>query len=130
MSQKLNDQNFLLFAMKHYTNPQCSSIEDFNEDLNRIKYLKRLFGRYHQKSILKERLILNHLIILGNIFTPPVASRILFHKLDTELHSYLKTFLVFLNYIPEISQEIPEVDLRNVPIDLNIVKKLRGISNE
>jgi|TARA_R100000388_G_C7195512_1_gene135716 hypothetical protein len=130
MSQKLNDQTFLLYAMKHYTNPQCSSIEDFNEDLNRIKYLKRLFGRYHQKGILKERLILNHIIILGNIFTPTIASRILFFKIDEELHSYLKSFLLYLNYIPELSYEIPEVDMQNIPVDLRIIKKLGALKNE
>ena len=130
MSQKLNDQTFLLYAMKHYTNPQCSSIEDFNEDLNRIKYLKRLFGRYHQKGILKERLILNHIIILGNIFGPVNASRILFFKIDVELHSYLKTFLMYLNYIPDLKYDIPEVDIDDIPIDLSIVKKLGGLRNE
>jgi hypothetical protein len=116
--------------MKHYTNPQCSSIEDFNEDLNRIKYLKRLFGRYHQKGILKERLILNHIIILGNIFGPTNAARILFFKIDEELHSYLKSFLLYLNYIPELSYKIPEVDLNNIPVDLRIIKNLGALSNE
>tara|TARA_E500000318_G_scaffold47668_1_gene44878 strand:- start:392 stop:784 length:393 start_codon:yes stop_codon:yes gene_type:complete len=130
MSQNLNEQNFLLYAMKHYTNPQCSSIEDFNEDLNRIKYLKRLFGRYHQKGILKERLILNHIIILGNIFGPTNAARILFFKIDEELHSYLKSFLLYLNYIPELSYKIPEVDLNNIPVDLRIIKNLGALSNE
>ena len=101
MSQKLNDQTFLLYAMKHYTNPQCSSIEDFNEDLNRIKYLKRLFGRYHQKGILKERLILNHIIILRNLFGPEACVTLLLFKIQQEYFGTLKSFLLYLNMIRE-----------------------------
>ena len=65
---KLNDDNFLMFAMKHYDNPQCKNIEEFHEDMNRIKYLKRLFRKYKTSGVLRERLILNHIIIFTNVF--------------------------------------------------------------
>ena len=126
----LNSKTFLLYTMNNYNNPKCSSMEDFYEDLNRIKYIKRLLGRYHQKNILKERLILNHIIILGNLFGTIPTSRILFFKLNENLHPYLKTFLDFLDYLPEIKEEIPEVELDKIPVDLKIVKTLRGIGNE
>lgn len=129
-SSDLNSKTFIIYAMQNYKNPKCSSMEEFYEDLNRIKYIKRLLGRYHQKNILKERLILNHIIILGNLFGTIPTSRILFFKLNENLHPYLKTFLDFLNYLPEIQQEIPEVELNNIPVDLKIVKTLKGLGNE
>ena len=122
----LNDKTFLLFAMKHYSN-SSNTEEEFYEDISRIRYIKRLLGRYETKNVLKERLILNHIIILGNVFGPLNTSRILFYKLEKKLHSYLKTFLLFLNYLPENNQEIPEVDINEIPVELNIVKVLRKI---
>jgi|TARA_R110001606_G_scaffold212034_2_gene359752 hypothetical protein len=129
-SGELNSKTFLLYTMNNYNNPKCSSMEDFYEDLNRIKYIKRLLGRYHQKNILKERLILNHIIILGNLFGTIPTTRILFFKLNENLHPYLKTFLDFLDYLPEIQEEVPEVVLEKIPVDLKIVKTLRGLGNE
>ncbi len=126
----LTNKNFLLYAMKHYSNPRCSDMDEFNEDLNRIKYIKRLLGRYQQKGILKERLILNHMIILGNLFGPVPTCRILFFKIEERLHSSLRTFLEFLNYIPPISSEIPEVSIEDIPTDLNVVKTLKEMPNE
>ena len=126
----LTNKNFLLYAMKHYSNPRCSDMDEFNEDLNRIKYIKRLLGRYQQKGILKERLILNHMIILGNLFGPVPTCRILFFKIEERLHSSLRTFLEFLNYIPPISSEIPEVSIKDIPTDLNVVKTLKEMPNE
>tara|TARA_R100001594_G_C3972772_1_gene248197 strand:- start:452 stop:769 length:318 start_codon:yes stop_codon:yes gene_type:complete len=105
-------------------------MDEFNEDLNRIKYIKRLLGRYQQKGILKERLILNHMIILGNLFGPVPTCRILFFKIEERLHSSLRTFLEFLNYIPPISSEIPEVSIEDIPTDLNVVKTLKEMPNE
>jgi hypothetical protein len=84
-------------------------------------------GRYEKKKVLKERLILNHIIILANVFGPIPASRILFYKIEKELHSYLKTFLLFLDYLPEQKGFVPEVDIEMIPIELNIAKKLREI---
>jgi hypothetical protein len=120
----LNDSNFIMYAMKHYENPTCSGIDEFYEDLNRIKYIKRLFRKYEKSQILRERLILNHLIILGNVFGPVVCSRILFFKTESELHSYLKTFLVYLNYLPK---QIEEIELDPIPLDTKIINKLRSL---
>ena len=121
---KLNNNNFILYVSKYYDNPQCDSMDEFNEDLNRIKYIKRLLRKYIKLGILRERLILNHLIVLQNVFGPAVTSRILFFKVDVELYSELKTFLVYLKYLPE---SIPEVDLEEIPLDNKIVSILREI---
>ena len=90
----LTDDSYLLFAMKSYDNPQCVGIDEFYEDLNRIKYLKRLFRKYKTHGILREQLILNHLIIFYNVFGIQAASRLLFSRIETELHPYLKTFII------------------------------------
>jgi hypothetical protein len=121
---KLNDDNFLMFAMKHYDNPQCKNIEEFHEDMNRIKYLKRLFRKYKTSGVLRERLILNHLIIFTNVFGIEASSRLLFSRIEEDLHTYLKTFLIFLNSLPE---NIPETDLVMIPLDRRIITKLREI---
>jgi hypothetical protein len=121
---KLNNNNFILYVSKYYENPQCDSMDEFNEDLNRIKYIKRLLRKYIKTGILRERLILNHLIILQNVFGPKVTSRILFFKVDEELYSELKTFLVYLKYLPD---SIPEADLEKIPLDNKIVSALREI---
>jgi hypothetical protein len=99
-------------------------MDEFYEDLNRIKYVKRLLRKYANTGMLRERLILNHLIILQNVFGPAVTSRILFFKIDKELFSELKTFLVYLNYLPE---QLPELDLDEIPLDNRIVTELRKI---
>lgn len=121
---KLTDDNYLMYAMKHYNNPQCKNIEEFHEDMNRIKYLKRLFRKYKTSGILRERLILNHLIIFTNVFGVEASSRLLFSRIEKDLHTFLKTFLIFLNSLPE---EIPEEDLILVPLDRRIIAKLREI---
>lgn len=120
----LNDENFDYFCMKHYTNPQCKNIDEFREDMDRIKYLKRLFRKYRTSKVLRERLILNHLIILYNVFDIEPATRILFFKLEPELYPFLKTFIVFIKCLPE---SIPEHDLVKIPLDINIINKLRKI---
>lgn len=121
---KLTDDNYLMYAMKHYNNPQCKNIEEFHEDMNRIKYLKRLFRKYKTSGILRERLILNHLIIFTNVFGVEASSRLLFSRIEKDLHTFLKTFLIFLNSLPE---EIPEEDLILIPLDRRIIAKLREI---
>lgn len=113
-----------MFAMKNYINPQCKNIEEFYEDLNRIKYIKRLLGKYNKKGIIKTRLILNHIIILNNIFGNIACCRILFHRLEPEFHSSIKTFLDFLNYLP---QTIPEVNLQEIPKEHKILIELEKI---
>jgi len=122
-SEPLNDDNYMMICMKVYDNPQCKGIEEFHEDLDRVKYLKRLFKKYLNSGALRERLILNHLIILHNVFGQ-ISVRLLFHKLEKEIHSPLKTFLIYLNYLPD---RIPEVDLVDIPIDQKIAETLRGI---
>lgn len=126
---KLNDENFMSFAMKMYTNPQCTKIEEFMEDMDRFKYLKRLFRKYKFNGILRERLILNHLIILYNVFDIETATRLLFFRLEKELYPYLKTFLLYLKYLPK---SIPETDLVRIPLDPKIINTLRMLeeSNE
>lgn len=121
---KLNDDNYIMFAMKHYDNPQCVNLEEFNEDMNRVKYLKRLFRKYKSTGVLRERLILNHIIIFYNIFGVDAATRLLFTRIEEDLHPYLKTFVVYLNSLPH---QIPEYDLVSIPLDIRIITKLRKI---
>src|SRR6478735_8065884 len=105
MFEKLTDSNFIMYAMKHYDHPQCCSMDEFNEDLNRIKYIKKLITRYIETGDLKERLILNHLIILNNMFGATPLVRMLFLKMDKHL-MYIKPFLVMLSLMPETVQGI------------------------
>jgi len=121
----LNNENYIMFAMKNYTNPTCTGMDEFYEDMNRLKYLKKLFQAYHNSGNLKERLILNHIIILQNVLGIETAARILFFKLPEASHPTLKTFLVFLNTLP--SEDIPEADIRILPLDANAVEILRKI---
>lgn len=121
---KLDDDNYIMFAMKHYDNPECLNIEEFYEDMNRIKYLKRLFRKYKTAGLLRERLILNHIIIFYNIFGIEAATRLLFSRIEEDLHPYLKTFIVYLNTLPE---HIPEYDLTEIALDTRIINKLRKI---
>lgn len=118
--ESLNDKNFTLFAAHHYDNPQCVDTDEFYDDLNRFKYLKRLLGRYEQSGDLQERLILNHLIVLHNIFGIPAAKKMLEFKIDQKHWPVVKPFLVYLNYVRE--DEYVEV-----PLDPNVIDRLRKI---
>lgn len=120
---KLNSDNFILYAMKMYTSTS-SGLDEFYEDINRIKYIKRLFIKYKKNHDLKERLILNHIIILQNVFGAEACTRILFHKINKEFHSYLKSFLEYLNYLPNY---IPEVNLDLINTDFRIDRILREL---
>jgi hypothetical protein len=124
MKEKLNPNNFVIYAMKKYQNPNCTGIEEFKEDLSRIKYIKRLFLKYKKYGDLKERLILNHIIILQNVFGVEASVRILFYKLNKDLHSYLKAFLEYLQYLP---YEIPEADIHAIHSDHRIAKILQRL---
>jgi len=124
---RLDDSNFLLYAAANYENPHCYDMNEFNEDLSRFKYLKRLFFRYHDKDELKERLILNHLTIIYNVFKPEAATRMLFFKIEEEYWSYLKTFLVFMNYMPTHLEYIGErrnIISSDIPLDPVIIENL------
>jgi hypothetical protein len=129
MIDKLDETNFLLYAAKHYDNPQCFDTLEFYEDLARFKYIKRLFNRYEETSELKERLVLNHLIILYNVFGPP-ATRMLFFKLDG-YHHMLKPFVVLLGQMPDaikgIGIENKTIFSSDIHMDENIVQILRKI---
>lgn len=124
MEKRLCDEDFLVFALEHYENPQCGSLEEFYEDIDRIKYLKRLLNRQDGDAGQKNRLILNHMIILTNVFGGCTASRILFFKMEQKYHGQLKTYLHFLNMLPK---EIPEADLMGVEIDRMLLEELRKL---
>ena len=101
MIDDLNDDNFLIYAMKAYNAPHCI-MSEFESDIKRTKYLKRLFRRYKVTKSLKERLILNHIILLNNVFDPESTARILFYKIDERDYDILKTFLSYLNIMPDM----------------------------
>ncbi len=109
---ELNEDNFLLFAIKNYENPQAVTKEDFEKDLNHFKYIKRLLKRYKKSGELKTHLILNHFIILYNIFGE-AATPMLFFKIEKELWAALKSFIIFLNKLPDY----PKSSIHNVKID-------------
>lgn len=125
MLEKLNDNNFLMYAMKNYENPQCCSIEEFEEDLKRFLYLKKLLTRHKNDDELRERLILNHIIILYNLFGESTTN-FLFYKIDKECWGSLVTFLVYLNRMPE---ELPQysIKLSDIKLDEKIISSLRKI---
>ena len=125
MNQPLNDDNIVYFAMKNYSNPSCKDVEEFLEDFNRIKYIKRLFNRYEQNGVLRERLILNHIITLYNVFGVIASTRMLFNRVDEKHYSILKTFLVYLNHCPE--NKFDNIDIVSIPLDTKIVKQLRSL---
>ena len=128
--EKLDETNFLLYAAKHYDNPSCFDTLEFYEDLNRFEYLKRLFSRYEEGGELKERLILNHIIVIYNLFGVDASTRMLFFKLK-DYHTLLKPFLVFLNYCPDkvynIGLEGKTINTSDIPLDPVIVSALRKI---
>jgi|TARA_Y100000310_G_C20296259_1_gene629544 hypothetical protein len=124
--KKLTEENYQIYAMQHYDNQECNSVEDFYEDINRIKYVKRLFRRYVKKDELRERLIINHIVSLSNVFGVEPATRLLFFKIENELWPILKTFLVLLSYMPERLKD-PEVISSDIPLDERIVNTLRKI---
>ena len=125
----LNDDNFLMYAMREYSNMQCTDIEEFYDDLKKIKYIKRLFNVYKNNGQLKERLILNHLIIFYNVFTVQAGTRILFYKIEKDFWPILKTFLIYLDRMPDKIDSIRgEVILAsNIQLDDGIISRLRSI---
>jgi len=125
MLEKLNNDNFLRFAMHNYDNPQCHSVEEFEEDLKRFLYLKKLFSRYRVSDELRERLILNHIIVLYNLFGEH-TTRMLFFKIEEQDWNALITFLVFLERMPECIEEFGIVTA-NMSLDETIIKTLRKL---
>lgn len=130
MIDKIDESNFVLFAAKHYDNPHCFDTDEFYDDLNRFKYLKRLFNRYEETGELKERLIINHLTIVYNIFGAEAATKMLFLKLRGQ-YQLLKPFLVLMGYMPEAIRGIGEdnqtITSSDIHMDEYIVEVLRQI---
>ena len=129
MHDKLTDDNFLIYCAKHYDNPQCHSTEEFIEDLKRIKYIKKLITKYIESDELRERLIMNHLIVLNNVFGAEHLSKILYLKMKKQF-KYIKPFLIFLEILPETLYNIGNETIINtdiIPMDDFIVSKLRNI---
>jgi len=120
--KELNDDNFVIYAVSHYNNPQCKSIDEFNEDLLRIVYIKRLVKKYLNGGELRERLIINHIITLYNVFDIEPATKILLFKLEKNLLPVIKSFLVYLNYIKPDNKSFIHINM-----DDFIVNKLRNL---
>lgn len=130
MYEKLDESNFIVYAAKHYDNIHCFDDIEFFDDLKRFKYLKKLFKKYKDSGTLRERLILNHIIIIYNLFGSMAATRMLFLKMP-DYQVELKTFLVFLNFMPDY---VPNIGITNktiisddISIDLSIAEALRKI---
>jgi hypothetical protein len=119
---ELNENNYLLFAIKFYDNPQAVTKEDFEDDLKRIKYVKRLLKKYKNTGVLKTHLILNHLIVLFNVFND-AAVPLLFYNLEKDLWPATKSFLLFLNRIPEY----PKTQINEIEPDSECLSQLQAI---
>ena len=122
---ELNDDNFILFAIKNYENPQAVTKEDFDKDLNHFKYIKRLLKRYKNTGVLKSHLLLNHFIILYNIWGE-ATTPMLFFKIDKDLWPAMKTFIMFLNRFPEY----PKTRIHDIQVDIECLKELNLIYHE
>ena len=119
---ELNEDNFLLFAIKNYENPQAVTKEDFDKDLNHFKYIKRLLKRYRNTGQLKTHLLINHFIVLYNIFGE-AATPMLFYKIERDLWDVMNTFIIFLNRLPEY----PKTYIHDIPVDINCLSELRKV---
>ena len=128
MFDNINDDNFLMYAVKCYNSPHCI-MSEFESDIKRTKYLKRLFRRFKVTKSLKERLILNHIILLNNVFGTEATARILFYKIDERDYDILRTFLEYLNIMPEAIYGINGKNIfsRDVPLNPDVIEVLRKI---
>lgn len=108
MYEKITPQNVVMYAIKNYDNPQCEGEKEFEDDLKRFKYIKRLLRRYYDTGVLKERLLLNHLIVLNNVFSMEAATTLLLYKIQPTYWPALKSFLIFLNSISD--NELEEIE--------------------
>jgi hypothetical protein len=121
---ELNEENFLLFAIKNYENPAAVTKEDFEKDLNHFRYIKRLLKRYKNTGDLRVHLLINHFIILYNIFGE-AATPMLFYKIEKNLWSVTKTFIVFLDRLPEF----PHTPIHDIDLDQTCLEELKKISH-
>tara|TARA_R100001082_G_C4329528_1_gene144961 strand:+ start:129 stop:521 length:393 start_codon:yes stop_codon:yes gene_type:complete len=119
---ELNDGNFLLFAIQNYENPQAVTKEDFDKDLNHFKYIKRLLKRYKNTGQLKTHLLINHFIVLYNIFGD-ATTPMLFYKIEDDLWDVMKTFIIFLNRMPDH----PKTKFHDIPVDLDCLAELHKV---
>ena len=128
MFENLNDDNFLLYAAKAYEKPNAV-MSEFEEDLNRILYLKRLLTKFYSSKMLKDRLIMNHIIVLYNVFGIETTTRMLFYKLDSRDLEVVKPFLIFLNLLPDVVYGIngKNIMTADIKLDQEAVKCLRSI---
>ena len=128
MFENLTEENFVMYAIKCYTSPNCL-MSEFEGDLKRTKYLKRLFRRYKATKEIKERLVLNHIILLNNVFGPEATARILFFRIDERDYSVLKTFLLFLNLLPIEIRGVngKSISTDTIQVDMTIAEILRKI---
>ena len=126
MFDELNNDNIMMYAVKAYDKPNCI-MSEFKEDMKRFNYLKRLFKRYRKYNELREQLVLNHLVVIYNVFGPEVASRLLFFKMSKDDYSALKTYLIFLSCMPERVIGIKGHDIisSEIPVDMTIAEVLR-----
>lgn len=124
----LTSENVLLYAVKAYDKPNCI-MSEFKEDMKRFNYLKRLFYRYRKEDEMRERLVINHLIVLYNVFGVEVATRLLFYRIHKEDYHTLKTYLLFLNYMPSIVRGIRGQNIisSDIAVDLKVAEVLREI---
>ena len=120
--EQLNDDNYLMFAIKNYENPQAVTKDDFDKDLNHFKYIKRLLKRYKNTGVLKSHLLLNHFIILYNIFGE-ATTPMLFFKIDKDLWSAMKAFIMFLNRFPDF----PKTKIHDIKVDLHCLELLHKV---
>lgn len=122
---ELTEENYFLFAAKYYENPNCLDISEFYNDLSTIIHIKKLLSKYLSSGVLKERLLLNHLICFFNIFDNIAAIKILFFKIEEIHHANLKTTLVFLNRCPDF-MKIGQNDIKNIAINDNLMMALKN----
>ena len=120
MYEKITSTNFIMYAIKHYENPQCEGEREFHDDMKRFKYIKRLLRKYNDNDILKERLLLNHIIVLNNLFGPEACVTLLLFKIQKKYWCTLKSFLLFLNMIRED-------ELHNINEDKEVLDILRKL---
>ena len=120
MYETINSSNVVMYAIRHYNNPQCEGEKEFEDDMKRFKYIKRLLRKYHDTGILKERLLLNHLIVLHNVFGTTACVTLLLYKIQKEYWSVLKSFLIFLN-------SITEEELSHIKENKDVLDTLRKI---
>ena len=126
--ENLTNENILLYLAKSYDKPNCI-MSEFKDDMKRFNYLKRLFRRYRKMGELRERLVLNHLVVIYNVFGPEVATRALFFKMSKDDYSALKTYLIFLSFMPERIRAIKGTDIlsSDISIDNSIAQALRTL---